>query len=122
MIVFPGCKINMGLRVVRKREDGYHDLDTIFYPIDWQDALEFIEAESFQFTSSGLAVAGEATQNLVVRAYELLKKDFPQIPTLHIHLHKVIPMGAGLGGGSSDAAHMLTLLNETYHLQIPEQQ
>lgn len=121
MIVFPGCKINLGLRVIRKREDGYHDVDTIFYPLDWQDALECIEAESFQFTSSGLAVAGEVTQNLVVRAYELLKKEFPQIPTLHIHLHKAIPMGAGLGGGSSDAAHMLTLLNETYDLHIPAQ-
>lgn len=118
MIVFPNCKINLGLRVLRKRADGYHDLETIFYPLSFTDALELIPATSFSFTLSGLAIQGNPDSNLCVKAYELLKKDYPQLPAAQIHLHKVIPTGAGLGGGSADAAFLLQLLNRVFRLEL----
>lgn len=117
MVSFPPCKINLGLYVIRKRADGYHDIETCFYPLPWTDILEVIKSDSFQFTSSGILIPGSREDNLCVRAYNLLKKDFNLDP-IRFHLHKIIPMGAGLGGGSSDAAHILLLLNEVFELNL----
>lgn len=128
MIVFPNCKINLGLKILKKRTDGYHDLETIFYPLPFTDALEIIESKfptrdsHFPFTNSGLPVPGKPASNLCVKAYRILKKDFPSLPAVHIHLHKVIPSGAGLGGGSSDASFTLKLLNEMFHLSLSREQ
>ena len=126
MVVFPNCKINLGLHVTKKREDGYHEIASIFYPIAWHDALEIIptkkESSNIQFTTTGLTIPGNLNANLCVKAYELLKKDFPQIPSIKMHLHKAIPMGAGLGGGSSDAAAVLQLMNKYFQLNITNQQ
>ena len=122
MVLFPNCKINLGLHIIRKREDGYHDLETIFYPIALKDALEGIRTEGggIQFTSSGLPVAGNPHDNLCVKAYHLLQKDFPDLPGLQVHLHKQIPMGAGLGGGSADGAFMLLLINRLCNLELSQ--
>ncbi|WP_207493543.1 4-(cytidine 5'-diphospho)-2-C-methyl-D-erythritol kinase [Aridibaculum aurantiacum] len=120
MLLFPNCKINLGLNIVAKRPDGYHDLETVFFPIPLTDVLEAVHGTG-QFTSSGLAINGDPSDNLCIRAYNLLKQDFPQLPPLDIHLHKNIPMGAGLGGGSSDGAFMLQLLNKKFNLQIPNE-
>lgn len=122
MIVFPNCKINLGLNVVRKRDDGYHDVETVFYPLAIKDGLEAIRAAEMSFSTSGLAIAGQAENNLVWKAYQLLKADYPQMAPVAIHLHKQIPMGAGLGGGSADGAFMLQLLNDLFHLQISNAQ
>jgi 4-diphosphocytidyl-2-C-methyl-D-erythritol kinase len=122
MITFPNCKINLGLNVVRKREDGFHDIETVFYPIALRDSLEIIQSSEFKFFSSGLQISGSEKDNLCVQAYNILKKDFAKIPPVHIHLHKAIPMGAGLGGGSADAAFMLLMLNKKFNLQITEDQ
>ena len=121
MIVFPNCKINLGLQILDKREDGFHNLETIFYPVPLKDALEIIPFESKEqviFNSSGNLINGETKDNLCLRAYYLLKKDFPDLPAVKIHLHKNIPMGAGLGGGSADAAFTLQLLNKLFTLNI----
>lgn len=120
MIAFPFCKINLGLRIVRKRQDGFHDIETCFYPVPWCDALEVIKSDDFQYSSSGLAIPGAADTNLCLKAYHLLKKDFSLGP-VHIHLHKIIPMGAGLGGGSSDAAFTLRLLSDVFDLDLDRQ-
>ena len=117
MIAFPPCKINIGLNIISKRADGYHNIESVFYPIPLCDLLEINMASNFNFTSSGYEIMGPSENNLVVRAYELLKDDF-NISPVHIHLHKMIPMGAGLGGGSSDAAYTLTLLNQLFNLKI----
>ena len=109
----------MGLHIVSKRADGYHELETIFYPIDWCDVLEIVPSDEQQFTSSGLAIPGKG--NLCLDAYHLLKADF-DISAVHIHLHKVIPIGAGLGGGSSDAAFTLKGLNELFDLKLSNEQ
>jgi len=128
MIVFPNCKINLGLNILHKRNDRYHDLETIFYPISICDSLEIIEnkkaswSPSFPFTSSGLVISGNPSSNICVKAYKLLKKDFPSLPSLQIHLHKVIPSGAGLGGGSADAAFALKVMNDLLELQLSTQQ
>ncbi|RYF89394.1 MAG: 4-(cytidine 5'-diphospho)-2-C-methyl-D-erythritol kinase [Chitinophagaceae bacterium] len=126
MVVFPNAKINLGLNILSKREDGYHNLHTVFAPIAVKDVLEIIEAkdatQDVQFSSSGLPVAGELSSNLCVRAYQLLKKDFTDIPPVRMHLHKTIPMGAGLGGGSSDAAFALQLINQKFNLQLSRAQ
>ena len=121
MIVFPNCKINLGLKILDKREDSFHNLETIFYPVPLKDALEIIPFESKEqviFNSSGNLINGETKDNLCLRAYYLLKKDFPYLPAVKIHLHKNIPMGAGLGGGSADAAFTLQLLNKLFTLNI----
>lgn len=119
MVTFPNCKINLGLHVVRKREDGFHDLETVFYPIPLRDALEIVQSPCKQttLTISGLKIDGGAADNICVKAYELLKKDFA-LPPVTIHLHKVIPTGAGLGGGSSDGAFTLLLLNKKFDLNL----
>ena len=126
MIVFPNCKINLGLHIVRKREDGYHELETIFYPVPLKDSLELIidtdsSKKGIEFTQSGIEVKGEQNDNLCVKAYNILAADFPNIPAVKVHLHKAIPMGAGLGGGSADAAFMLKLLNEKCNLSITDE-
>jgi 4-diphosphocytidyl-2-C-methyl-D-erythritol kinase len=125
MVAFPNAKINLGLYITGKRPDGYHNLETVFFPIALKDVLEIIESKEEQpviFSSSGLIVNGDADDNLCVKAYQLLKKDFPSIPHIKMHLHKVIPMGAGMGGGSSDAAFTLMMLNEKFSLGISQQQ
>ena len=125
MICFPTCKINLGLRITQKRADGFHALETVFFPISIKDALEIIvepdvNAAPITFTSSGLAINGDPSDNLCFKAYGLLKKDYPTIPNIKMHLHKQIPMGAGLGGGSSDGAFTLVALNQLFDLQITE--
>lgn len=123
MITFPNAKINLGLNIVSKRADGYHNLETIFYPVPVCDALEIVPAKNKEttFTGSGLAIEGETENNLVMKAYRLLEKDFKLLP-VDIYLRKNIPFGAGLGGGSSDAAFMLKLLNEFNDLNLSSKQ
>ena len=115
MIVFPNAKINIGLNVIEKRQDGYHNLESCFVPIPWKDALEVVESNTFSFSSSGLPIPGSG--NIVIQAYDLLKERF-DLPAVSIHLHKNIPIGAGLGGGSADGAFMLKLLNELFELSL----
>ncbi|MGL1888771.1 MAG: 4-(cytidine 5'-diphospho)-2-C-methyl-D-erythritol kinase [Reichenbachiella sp.] len=121
MLSFPNAKINLGLNVTSKRADGYHNISSVFLPVPWKDALEVVAFDKLRFESSGLEIPGNANNNLVLKAYQLIKKDF-DIPPVHIHLHKVIPMGAGLGGGSADASFMLKLLNEKFELGIANSQ
>ena len=121
MITYPNAKINLGLNIVEKRPDGYHNLETIFYPINLQDALEVTKLDDekeYSLTLSGTPIEGETDDNLVVKAYRLLKADYPDMAPVNIHMFKHIPTGAGLGGGSSDAAFMIKLLNEKFHLNI----
>ncbi len=119
MIAFPNAKINLGLNIVSKREDGYHNIQSCFYPIPWHDCLEVIEATSFAFHSYGLDISGNSSSNLCVKAYELIKANH-YIPPVEIHLLKNIPMGAGLGGGSADGAFTLKLLNDLFDLKLPD--
>lgn len=122
MITYPNAKINLGLNIVEKRPDGYHNLETIFYPINLQDALEVTELENeegeYKLKVSGVPIEGDEENNLVVKAYRLLKKDFPDMSPINIHMFKHIPTGAGLGGGSADAAFMIKLLNEKFNLKL----
>src|SRR5688572_17955293 len=120
MVSFPPCKINLGLHVIAKRPDGYHNLETCFYPVPWTDILEVIPANTFAFSSSGNEIPGAPDQNLCAKAYQLLAREF-SIDPVFIHLHKIIPMGAGLGGGSSDAAHVIRMLNEIFSLNLPQE-
>jgi 4-diphosphocytidyl-2-C-methyl-D-erythritol kinase len=126
MVVFPNCKINIGLNILAKRPDGYHDLQTVFYPLGIKDALEIIESDELTnpitYSSSGLEITGKTENNLCIKAYQLLKNDFPSLPFIKMHLHKTIPMGAGLGGGSADAAFTLQLINKKFSLQLSQQQ
>jgi len=157
MIVFPNCKINLGLHILNKREDGYHNLETVFYPLPLKDALEVIRRDDgaqttddsktlsepvpqtagvegsvgdiersrdndVSFSATGFTIAGDEANNLCIKAYHLLKKDFPSLPPVQMHLHKAIPMGAGLGGGSSDGAFALKLLNDKFQLGLSTQQ
>lgn len=124
MITFPNAKINLGLNIVEKRPDGYHNLETVFYPVPVEDALEVNilneSTQKFRLHQAGLEIAGEAENNLVVKAYKLLDERF-NLPPIDIHLFKHIPSGAGLGGGSSDAAYMLKLLNEKFNLKLSDE-
>jgi len=129
MLSFPNCKINLGLNVVEKRPDGYHNLETVFYPIPITDALEalpmdpaFPSAVDCDLKVTNIHIDGDEQRNLVVRAYNLLKKDFPTLPRVHAHLYKGIPTQAGMGGGSSDCGFMITLLNQMFKLGLQEQQ
>ncbi|MFT7036469.1 MAG: 4-diphosphocytidyl-2-C-methyl-D-erythritol kinase [Cyclobacteriaceae bacterium] len=117
MISFPNAKINLGLNILSKRPDGYHNLSSCFYPLGWKDILEIIPSNRIQFTSSGIAIPGGNMNNLCIKAYNLLYNNH-HIPPVHIHLHKIIPIGAGLGGGSSDAASTLKMLNNIFNLNI----
>lgn len=123
-ICFPHAKINIGLYVTSRRPDGYHTLQSLFYPIGWRDALEIIPegaAGSCRFTLTGLHVDGAAEDNLCVKAYRRLHRLFPDLPGVHIHLEKKIPFGAGLGGGSSDASHTLLSLRRLFSLPLSDQ-
>ena len=129
MIVFPIAKINLGLNVVEKRPDGYHNLQTVFYPVPIKDALEVQQMdEGFpsdvdcDLKVTNIAIEGDEQRNLVVRAYLLLKQDFPTLPRIHTHLWKGIPTQAGMGGGSSDCAYMIRLLNALFDLQLSDEQ
>ena len=123
MKLFPNCKINIGLRVVRKREDGYHDLETIFYPVmGLHDELEVIPSSKFEFIQEGLAVDCKPEDNLIVKCFLNMKAKYPQIGDVRIRFKKNIPFGAGLGGGSSDAAHMAIALNEIFALGLTREQ
>lgn len=123
MIIYPNAKINIGLNVVERRKDGYHNLETVFYPINLQDAIEIKDVEGevpecgYQLKVSGTVLDGTPDDNLVVKAYKLLKHDF-NLPPIYIYVYKHIPTGAGLGGGSSDAAFMIKALNERYNLGL----
>jgi len=124
MIQFPNCKINLGLSILEKRKDGFHALETVFYPVALNDILEITKTINGQqnalveFESSGNPIPGDVSSNLCVKAYHLLKADFPQLTPVTIHLHKKIPIGAGLGGGSSDGAAALSMLNDLFQLQL----
>ncbi len=130
MVLFPNCKINLGLNITEKRTDGYHTIETVFYPVDLKDALEVVtnnqsnssESLPINFSSSGISIPGDTANNLCIKAFQLLTKDFPNIPPIQMHLLKIIPMGAGLGGGSADGAFTLKLLNEEYQLNLSQTQ
>ncbi len=118
MITFPNAKINLGLHVTRKRSDGYHEIESCMVPIPLYDVLEMVISNEHAFTSSGISIPGNGDDNLIQNAYRLLKRDYPDIPAFGIHLHKNIPIGAGLGGGSADASFALTLMNNLLGLDI----
>ncbi len=119
MVCFPNCKINLGLYVTNKRSDGYHDIETAFYPVMFQDVLEIVPATTATLHLSGITVAGNQADNLVWKAYQLLQGQFPgKVPAFDIYLNKTIPMGAGLGGGSADGAFMLQLVNRYCQLGL----
>ena len=123
MKLSPNCKINIGLRVVRKREDGYHDLETIFYPVyGLHDELEVEIADEFAFLQDGIEVDCLPTDNLIYKVYQRMQEHFPQIGNVRIRFKKNIPFGAGLGGGSSDAAHMAIALNDLFQLGLTQKQ
>lgn len=121
MLLLPNCKINIGLNIVSKRSDGYHNLETVFFPIPLRDNLEFKEIENedvpYRLVSGGVPIEGKPEDNLIVKVYLDMKAEF-NLPALELCLYKNIPMGAGLGGGSSDAAAMMKGLNEAYNLQL----
>lgn len=122
MVTFPNCKINLGLNIVKKRNDGFHNIQTVFFPLPFYDVLEIVTSENeTEFINTGIS-GGENKSNLCLKAYRLLKKDFPVLPEIKMHLHKTIPVKAGLGGGSADAAFTLSLLNKKYNLNIDRQQ
>lgn len=119
MIAYPHCKINIGLRVLGRRADGYHDLETVFFPVPLCDRLEILPAEEFGFSQTGIAIDCPTEENICVRAYRMLEADFAtKLQPVQMVLHKVIPFGAGLGGGSSDAAFTLRMLNEMFSLGL----
>ncbi len=117
MLSFPNAKINIGLNVLSKREDGYHNIESFLYPVMWRDVLEIIESDHFEFKQTGLPIDGDGSDNLCFKAYEILQDDFG-IGPVKMHLHKVIPMGAGLGGGSSDGAFTLKMLNAIFNMDL----
>ena len=119
MIDFPNCKINLGLNVTGKRSDGFHDIETLFFPVPLHDVVEIIPAPDhvFQFQASGIEIPGKPEHNLIVKAFRLLQADY-HLPEVSMHLHKVVPAGSGLGGGSSDAAFTLKLLNQIFSLGL----
>ncbi|MBE6224344.1 MAG: 4-(cytidine 5'-diphospho)-2-C-methyl-D-erythritol kinase [Bacteroidales bacterium] len=119
MILYPNAKINLGLSVLQKREDGFHNLETLFYPVEAKDVLEIVESGGLQMHQYGIEYPGDPMDNLCVKAYRALAADF-DIPPVEIHLYKKIPVGAGLGGGSADAAFTLRGLNEMYSLGLSD--
>ena len=120
MILFPNAKINLGLHVTHKRKDGYHDIETCMVPIPLHDALEMVLDKKTTFSSTGLDIPGNEKDNLILKALKLMRKDFNELPHVNIHLHKNIPMGAGLGGGSADAAFALKLYNNLFDLFLED--
>lgn len=118
MICFPNAKINLGLNIVAKRPDGYHNIETIFYPIACRDVLECVPADAYSLQVSGIALDNNNQDNIVSKAYRLLAAEYPTLQPCAFYLHKNIPCGAGLGGGSADAAFALKLLNDSCQLNI----
>jgi 4-diphosphocytidyl-2-C-methyl-D-erythritol kinase len=118
MIVFPNAKINLGLNILRRRSDGYHEIETCFYPVPWKEALEAIPAQKFTMDFSGISIPGEG-KNIVEKAFDALNY-LHNLPGASVHLHKAIPIGAGLGGGSADGAFALKLFNELFNLGLNE--
>ena len=121
MLTFPAAKINLGLHVKEKRADSFHTIETLFYPLDFHDVLEIVPSETTSLILSGLKIEGEKENNLCMKAYQLLCEIF-DLPPVAIYLHKLIPSGAGLGGGSSDAAHTLKLLDKLFNLRLTAEQ
>lgn len=123
MICFPNAKINLGLNVTEKRADNFHNIETVFYPIGWTDALEIIETpgagNEFTLNLSGIAIQGALEDNLLYKAYRLIRQS-RSLPAITVYLHKALPMGAGLGGGSADAAFFINLLNQQFGLNLSE--
>jgi 4-diphosphocytidyl-2-C-methyl-D-erythritol kinase len=123
MVSFPNCKINLGLNIIGKRPDGFHDIQTVFYPLPWSDILEVNRVpgkeSGAEFKSTGIRIYGGKETNLCVRAYQLLAADHP-LGAVKMHLHKLLPIGAGLGGGSSDAAFVLRALNQLFQLRLSD--
>ena len=122
MLVFPNAKLNLGLYVTERRPDGFHTLESVFVPLPWTDALELLPAPAGQaqnsITLTGRPIPGDPATNLCLRAYELLQVDFPQLPPVQLFLHKIVPIGAGLGGGSADAAFALKAANDLFSLNL----
>ncbi|MBS9522593.1 4-(cytidine 5'-diphospho)-2-C-methyl-D-erythritol kinase [Litoribacter alkaliphilus] len=118
MLSFPNAKINLGLHVTGKRKDGYHEIETCMVPIPLFDALEIIPGKKTEFQSTGLPIPGKEADNLILKGLKLMRKDFNDLPHVHIHLHKNIPMGAGLGGGSADGAYALNSFNTLFDLHL----
>jgi 4-diphosphocytidyl-2-C-methyl-D-erythritol kinase len=121
MLTFPNAKLNLGLYVTERRPDGFHSLESVFLPLPWTDALEILPAAAGGATSitlTGRPIPGDPATNLCLRAYELLRADFAQLPPVQLHLHKIVPIGAGLGGGSADAAFALQALNQLFELGL----
>lgn len=121
MIAFSNCKINIGLQVKEKRPDGFHEIETVFYPVPLYDILEIIPSEKLSFEQTGIQLNINFFENIVFKAYRLLKSKF-KLPPVTIYLHKVIPSGAGLGGGSSNAANTLLLLNTIFELSLSQEE
>lgn len=121
MVVFPNAKINIGLNITSKRPDGYHDIASCFYPIGWSDALEILPANELSFQASGLPIPGDNSSNLCLKAYHLLASEHP-LPPVSLHLLKAVPIGAGLGGGSADAAFTIKTLNKQFGLGLTNRQ
>lgn len=119
MILFPPAKVNLGLYITRKREDGYHDIESVMYPLPLTDVLEILPSERFIFRSSGLVIEGSEEDNLCVKAFRLMQERH-NVGNVMIHLQKNIPMGAGLGGGSADAAYVLTGINMIFELGLDD--
>lgn len=123
MVVFPHAKVNLGLRILRRRADGYHDIESVFVPINWCDVLELIALPdaadgTVEWVQTGIAIPPDGKDNLCVRAYKLLNEVAGPLPAVHMQLHKVIPTGAGLGGGSADAAFVLRTLDRMHSLGL----
>lgn len=122
MLTFPNAKLNLGLYVTARRPDGYHELETVFLPLPWADVLEVLPAPKGQLaadlTLTGRPIPGDVASNLCLQAYELLKVDFPGLPAAQMQLHKIVPIGAGLGGGSADAAFALRAIGEVFGLNL----
>jgi 4-diphosphocytidyl-2-C-methyl-D-erythritol kinase len=124
MISFPNAKINLGLQVIQKRADGFHEIETVFVPIPLTESVEFIESSQLLFTTTGIEIPGNTDDNLILKAYHLFKNEVSSnvtIPPLHFHLHKHIPLGAGLGGGSSDASFVLKMLNDYFDTKLSKE-
>jgi 4-diphosphocytidyl-2-C-methyl-D-erythritol kinase len=120
MIKYPGCKINLGLNITHKLNNGYHAIESVFVPVTFSDILEVItipDSENTSFYYSGIPIPGSSLNNIVKKAYELLANKY-LLPPIKVQLHKIVPMGAGLGGGSADASAMLILLNDLFNLNI----
>jgi 4-diphosphocytidyl-2-C-methyl-D-erythritol kinase len=122
LLTFPNAKLNLGLYVTARRPDGYHSLESVFLPLPWADVLEVLPAPKGQEAASlaltGRPIPGEVATNLCLKAYELLKADFPELPAAQLHLHKIVPIGAGLGGGSADAAFALRAISDVFKLNL----